>query len=264
MSDRIAQAFATAKSGGRTALIPYAMAGYPSVEESVAIANSLIEGGADILEVGMPFSDPLADGPTIQRVGTASLRAGTTTSDCLEVVRQIRASHQTPLVLMGYFNPIFQYGIERFCDDAVAAGADGLIVADLPPEECGELHNAATAAGLHLIFLLAPTSTDERIAHVAELASGFIYCVSLVGITGARTNVSTSLPEFVTRVRARTDLPLAVGFGIATAEHVRSVGKVADGAVVASALIDHTDAVAKLGTDNRATASRDFISALQS
>lgn len=257
MNDRVADAFANARADGRTALIPYVMTGYPSIDESVDIAHSLIDSGADILEVGMPFSDPLADGPTIQRVGTASLAAGTTTADCLDVVRRIRAKHETALVLMGYFNPILQYGIERFCADAVEAGADGLIVADLPPEESDDLHAAATTAGLHLIFLLAPTSTDDRIANVASLASGFIYCVALVGVTGARANVATDLPAFVARVRAHTNLPLAVGFGIANADHVRAVGELADGAVIASALIDFADTSRDL-----AAASRQFMQAL--
>lgn len=237
----ITAAFERAAAEDRAALIPYVMAGYPDREGAVEIALALSRGGADVLEVGMPFSDPLADGPTIQRAATASLSAGTSVTSCLETAASIRERSAVPLVLMGYYNPVHQYGVERFCRDAAAAGVEGLILPDLPPEEATEVCEVARERGVDLIFLVAPTSTDARIERAASVAGGFLYCVSLTGVTGARANVATGLPEFLARVRRHTDLPLAVGFGISTPEHAREVARVADGVVVASALIDLID-----------------------
>jgi tryptophan synthase alpha subunit len=204
--------------------------------------RALVEGGADMLELGVPFSDPLADGATIQRAGFVALRHGVTTSACLEAVRELRARGlEVPVLLMGYYNPILACGPEAFAADAAAAGVDGLIVVDLPPEEAGLLQEACRARGLDLVYLLAPTSTAERVALVARQASGFIYCVSVTGVTGARSSLPPELPAFIERVRRQTTLPLAVGFGISSREHVEAVGRIAEVAVVGSALIDVID-----------------------
>lgn len=241
---RIPAAFAAAKAAGRTALIPFVTAGYPSLAATEATIPALVRGGADVIEIGVPFSDPLADGATIQRASQAALANGVTLTDCIALVRRLRADRglTAALILFGYYNPILQYGPARFVADAAAAGADGFIVPDLPTEESGELLAACRAHGRDLIFLLAPTSTDARIADVAERASGFVYCVSLTGVTGGRQELP-DLAAYLGRVRQRTDLPLAVGFGISTAAHVRQVGALAEGAVVGSALIAHLDGV---------------------
>ena len=238
----IAAAFARAKAEGRTALIPFVTVGYPNLALTEQLVPALVRGGADIVELGVPFSDPLADGTTVQRTSHVALMNGVRLADCLAIAKRLRTTHdvQVPLVLMGYYNPILQYGPARFAADAKAAGVDGFIVPDLPTEESDELLAACRAHDRDLIFLLAPTSTDERIAAVAERASGFIYCVSLTGVTGARQSLP-DLSAYAARVRRHTDLPLAVGFGISSAESVRQVGAVADGAVFASGMINHLD-----------------------
>jgi tryptophan synthase alpha chain len=243
-SSRVADAFARARSEGRTALMPFVTAGYPTPERSEEWVLALVRGGADIIEIGVPFSDPLADGATVQRTSQAALRHGVTLADSVAMVRRLREQHgvTVPILLMGYFNPMLQYGLEELARDSAAAGVDGYIVPDLPAEESDELLEACRRHGLDLVFLLAPTSTDERIAAVAERASGFVYCVSLTGVTGARAALP-DLRAYLARVRARTDLPLAIGFGVSTPDHVRQVGEVADGAVVASALINFLDTV---------------------
>ena len=204
----------------------------------------MVRGGADLIEIGVPFSDPLADGATVQRTSQVALRHGVTLADAVAMARRLREQHgvSVPILLMGYFNPMLQYGLEELARDSAAAGVDGYIVPDLPAEESDELLAACRRHGLDLVFLLAPTSTDERIAAVAERASGFVYCVSLTGVTGQRAALP-DLRDYLARVRARTDLPLAIGFGVSTPEHVRQVGEVADGAVVASALINFLDTV---------------------
>jgi tryptophan synthase alpha chain len=243
---RLAEAFARAREQGRVALIPYVMAGYPDRATSEALALGLAEAGADVLELGVPFSDPLADGATIQHAGQVALEHGTTLGDCLELAGRLAARTSVPLVLMGYYNPIFSLGVERFAERAAEAGVAGLIVPDLPPEEAGPLAMAARAHGIELIYLVTPTSPDGRIEQVAraagETGKGFIYCVSLSGVTGARATLAEQLAAFLGRVRAHTSLPLAVGFGIARPEHVERVGELADGAVMASSLIDAVDA----------------------
>jgi tryptophan synthase alpha chain len=254
---RIGGAFARARKNGRTALMPFITAGYPSLAGSEANILGLVRGGADLVEIGMPFSDPLADGATIQRTSQGALRNGIRPADCLDLVRRLRRVHgvETPLVCMGYYNPIFHYGVDRFVRHAAEAGVDGFIVPDLPTEESDDLYAACQAAGRDLIFLLAPTSTEARIISVAERASGFIYCVSLAGVTGARSNLP-DLTSYLRRVREHTALPLAVGFGVSSAEHVRQIGKVADGAIVASALIDRLD---KLPEREQPQAAEAFI-----
>jgi tryptophan synthase alpha chain len=243
-SSRVADAFARARSEGRTAIMPFVTAGYPTPERSEEWVLAMVRGGADIIEIGVPFSDPLADGATVQRTSQAALRHGVTLADSVAMVRRLREQHgvTVPILLMGYFNPMLQYGLEELARDSAAAGVDGYIVPDLPAEESDELLETCRRHGLDLVFLLAPTSTDERIAAVAERASGFVYCVSLTGVTGERAALP-DLRAYLARVRARTDLPLAIGFGVSTPDHVRQVGEVADGAVVASALINFLDTV---------------------
>src|SRR5579884_2068386 len=237
----IIAAFARARVEGRTALIPYVMAGYPDVETSEALAVALCEAGADVLELGVPFSDPLADGATIQSAAQRALDHGMTPAAALDLAARVTARVATPVVLMGYYNPIFSYGIERYCQRAAEARVAGLIVPDLPPEEAEPLQSEAAKRGIELIFLVTPTSTEERIAQAARVAGitggGFLYCVSLSGVTGARDRLPEHLAAFIARVRAHTSLPLAVGFGVSRPEHVAEIGTIADGAVVASALL---------------------------
>lgn len=219
------------------ALIAYIMAGDPTLEETGAYVQHLAEAGADIIELGVPFSDPIADGPVIQQAAERALRSGTTLKKILATVRAIRAATQVPLVLMAYYNSIFRYGEAAFCRDAVAAGVDGVIVPDLPPDEAGTFQSFADAAGLDVIFLLAPTSTAPRQAMVARRSRGFIYYVSLTGITGSPLTDRADVEKKVREIRRHTKTPVAVGFGIATPDDVRQVAQVADGVIVGSALV---------------------------
>jgi tryptophan synthase alpha chain len=231
-------AFARAKESGRAAFMPYFSVGYPSLDMSAQIIQAIALAGADLIELGIPFSDPLADGPTIQRSTQIALEQGASVAGCLQIVRQLRqAGVYQPLLLMGYINPILAYGIARFTRDAAEAGADGLIVPDLPPEEGGPLSAACLAHDLALVYLVAPTSTPERIVLAASASQGFLYLVSVTGVTGERDHLPADLVEFVQRVRQHTSLPLAVGFGIATPAQASAVGQVADGVIVGSALI---------------------------
>lgn len=257
--ERIATAFEQAKTRQTAALMPYFTLGYPDRAASLAIIEA-IAPFSDLLELGVPFSDPLADGPTIQRSTQMSLDNGTTTAGCLEMLRDLRRRGVSlPVLLMGYYNPILAYGLERYVQDATAAGADGFIVPDLPPEEAGDLESLALAAGLCLIHFLAPTSSPERIEKVTARAQGFIYLVSVTGVTGARQNVGADLAGFVSRVRAKATVPLAVGFGIGTPEQARAVGALADGVIVGSQMINTADAA----TENKPQAVADFARALQ-
>lgn len=242
MSDRIATAFA--RAAGRAALMPYYTLGYPDRERSLEIVEA-IAPYSDLLELGVPFSDPLADGPTIQHSTQEALAAGTTTAGCLEMVQELRRRGvETPAMLMGYYNPILAYGEERYVRAAADAGADGFIVPDLPPEEAETLEAAANEAGLALIHFLAPTSNPRRIAAVTTRARGFIYMVSLTGVTGAGGGPAVGLPDFVRQIRSRADVPVAVGFGISTPAQARDVAAYADGIIVGSALIRAVDAAA--------------------
>ncbi len=237
-TDRLAAMFAAAQAEGRTPVIPFVPAGWPEIDATVEILMAALEGGADALEIGLPFSDPLGDGPVNQKAYGEAIANGCTSETVFAAVRELRARGvRAPVIILGYFNPLLSYGISRFVQDAAEAGVDGLIVVDLPPQEAGELERPARAAGLHMIYLLAPTSTEDRIRLVAEHGSGFIYCVGVVGITGARSVLSDELPDYIARVRGFTDLPLAVGFGVSTREHVRTVGQYADAAVVGSAFV---------------------------
>lgn len=245
---RITQAFEQARQRGRGALVPYFMCGYPSAEQSVRLVLAAIEGGADLVELGIPFSDPLADGATIQHAGHVALERGMTINGCIDIARQVAAQSTVPLLFMGHYNPILAYGIERFCEAASFNGLCGLLIPDLPPEEAGPLLAAAQKHGLALVFLIPPTTTDERIAIVAELtareAGGFIYCISLSGVTGARTVLPPHLRSFIERVRGYTKdkaIPLVVGFGLSTPEHIAEVTSYADGAAVGSALVKLID-----------------------
>jgi tryptophan synthase alpha chain len=258
---RIAETFARLKQENRAALMPYVMVGFPERESALDLVPALEQAGADLFELGVPFSDPLADGATVQRAGERALANGVNVQFCLETVAALRARGvRAPLVLMGYVNPFLRYGFARLAADAAAAGADGLIIPDLPPEEATECQAVCRANGLDLIFFAAPTTPDDRLAEIAQMASGFIYCVSLAGVTGARRDLSADLPAFLARVRRHTDLPLVVGFGISRAEHVRQVGAIADGAIVGSALVT---AIEELAPDERVAGAAAFLRELQ-
>jgi tryptophan synthase alpha chain len=222
---------------GYKALIPYVTVGYPNIEATLKVVPLLVENGADIIELGIPFSDPLADGVTIQRASFQALQNGVTTATCLEIAGRLRQKVDVPLVFMSYFNPLFRYGLEKFCRDCANAGIDGLIIPDLPPEEGTALGEVAYKNGIDVIYLLAPTSTRKRIRLVAEHSHGYIYMVSVTGVTGARHQLPKNLAQFVKRVRKATDKSLCVGFGIATPEQARQVAQIADGVIVGSRLI---------------------------
>lgn len=246
----IAQAFTQAGAENRAALIPYLTLGYPSREESLNLVQAAAAGGADLIELGIPFSDPLADGPVIQRATHTALQQGTTVQRCLEMVQFLRAQQITiPLIFMGYYNPMLAYGERAFCRACSQVGVDGLIVPDLPPEEGERLENAARTFGLAQIYLVAPTSPIERIRLVTKHSQGFVYLVSVTGITGPRKQLPADLTAFVDRVRNLTEKPLAVGFGISSPEQARRVATHADGVVVGSALVrlaDKPDGSAKV------------------
>ena len=225
------------KRTGHKALIPYVTVGYPSIDATLKVVPLLVKNGADIIELGIPFSDPLADGVTIQRASFQALQNGVTTGTCLELAEKLRKKVEAPLVLMLYFNPLFQYGLDKFCRDCAQAGIDGLIIPDLPPEEGSALEKVAVRNNIDVIYLLAPTSTKERIRLVAEHSHGYIYMVSVTGVTGARKELPKNLSQFIARVRKITDKPLCVGFGIATPEQARQVAQFADGVIVGSRLI---------------------------
>ncbi|MFC1949061.1 tryptophan synthase subunit alpha [Chloroflexota bacterium] len=220
-----------------TALIAYVTVGYPSIEATLKVVPLLAESGCDIIELGIPFSDPLADGVTIQKASFHSLQNGTTPEVCLEVAGELRQRVDIPLVFMTYYNPVFSYGIDKFCKACVNSGVDGLIVPDLPPEEGSVLEKSTREYRLDLIYLLAPTSTEERVGLVGEKSSGFVYLVSVTGITGARDSLPPNLEAFVARVREAISLPLCVGFGISTPEQASRVAGIADGVIVGSRII---------------------------
>jgi tryptophan synthase alpha chain len=236
--NRIDNTFAQLKNMHRTALMPYLPLGYPTIEISAQLIRVAADAGADVIELGVPFSDPLADGPVIQCATHIALQNGMTLAKCLTMVREARqAGVSIPLTLMGYYNPILRFGVAAFAHAAHDAGVDGLIVPDLPPEEAGTLDAACRAHDLDLIFLAAPTSTAARLHQVADATRGFLYLVSVVGVTGAREGVAANLAEFVSRVRAVTTKPVCVGFGIANAESAKQVAQIADGVIVGSALV---------------------------
>ncbi|MDO8682003.1 MAG: tryptophan synthase subunit alpha [Armatimonadota bacterium] len=258
---RIGDRFEELKAKSEKALICFLTAGDPNIATTKSLALELERAGADILELGAPFSDPLADGPSIQEASQRALKHGTTVGDVLALVADIRRSSELPIVLMTYTNPIVGYGFARFGRDARAAGVDGVIITDMPPEEADEWKSIADANGLDTIFLLAPTSPPSRIELVAAAASGFIYCVSRTGVTGARKDLPIDLQNMIPAIRGVTDKPIAVGFGVSNPEHVRQVCQMADGAVVGSALVN---LVAERGSDpNLTTYVGEFVRALK-
>ena len=239
MSTRIDRRFAALKAEGRAALVTFIMTGDPDYDTSLAIVKALPKAGADVIELGMPFTDPMADGPAIQAAGLRALAAGQTLIKTLKMVREFRAGDSdTPIVLMGYYNPIYIYGVDKFLVDAKAAGVDGLIVVDLPPEEDDELCLPALKAGLNFIRLATPTTDDKRLPAVLNNTSGFVYYVSITGITGSAAPDAGKVSAAVARIKRHTKLPVAVGFGVRTAEQARAIAENADGVVVGSALVD--------------------------
>ena len=236
MKHRIAATFRELRARNEAALIPYVVAGDPNLDATVALVREFAARGADIIELGVPFSDPMADGPANQRAAQRGLKSGASLTAIFSMVSELRKETEIPLILFGYFNPIFHYGCERLCADAARAGIDALLVVDLPPDEAGELKTPARANGLDLIFLLAPTTPIERARKVVSTASGFIYYVSVTGVTGARTVLASDLEEQVTNLRSVTDLPIGVGFGISTPEQAGQVARFADAVVVGSAI----------------------------
>ncbi len=259
-SARLAAAFTKARHEARPALIGFVIPGYPTVEDAKAAFDAMAAGGADIIEVEVPFSDPLADGATIQAAVFAALENGTTPPGCIDFVREMRQRHAgVPIVIMTYLNPVLAYGIEAFAADAAAAGADGMILVDLPAEESGEAKAALARNGLDLVCLVAPTSTDARLKTIAATGTGFLYCVSVTGVTGARTELPPGLNEFLARVRRCTDLPLAVGFGMSRREHIEALTGVVDGVVIGSAFID---LLGKTERQERAQRLREYVEVL--
>src|SRR5947209_9442237 len=239
MATRIDKRFAELRTQGRAGLVTFITAGDPDPETSLAILRALPAAGADVLELGMPFSDPMADGPAIQMSSQRALKAGQTLKKTLDMVRAFRTSDDaTPIVLMGYYNPIYIYGVDRFLADAKAAGIDGLIVVDLPPEEDEELCLPAMKAGLNFIRLATPTTDNKRLPAVLVNTSGFVYYVSITGITGAAAPDPSKVKDAVARIKRHTNLPVAVGFGVRTAEHARAIAEGADGVVVGTALVE--------------------------
>jgi tryptophan synthase alpha chain len=239
MTARITARFAHCRAENRAALVTYVMAGDPDPEASFAVLKALPRAGADIVELGLPFTDPMADGPAVQAAGLRALKAGQTTAKTLELVRRFRAEDtDTPVILMGYFNPIYQYGVERFLADAKNAGVDGLIVVDLPPEEDDELCLPALKAGLAFIRLATPTTDDRRLPAVLANTAGFVYYVSITGITGAATPDFGKVSAAVERIKRHTPLPVVVGFGVKTGAHAAAIAQGADGVVVGSALVE--------------------------
>jgi tryptophan synthase alpha chain len=253
MTTRIDARFAELKKQGRSAFITFLMAGDPDPSTSLDIIKALPKAGADIIEIGMPFTDPMADGPAIQAAGLRALKAGMTLRKTLDLVRGFRKGDAaTPLVLMGYYNPIYIYGVDKFLSDAKSAGVDGLIIVDLPPEEDSELCLPAMKAGLNFIRLATPTTDDRRLPAVIANTSGFVYYVSITGITGSASAETAAVGEAVARIQGHTKLPVCVGFGIRSPEAARAIAQHADGAVVGSALVDALRA--SLDAEDRATA----------
>ena len=244
---------------GRAALMPYFTIGYPDYKTSLDVIEACVEAGADLMELGVPFSDPLADGPTIQHSTQVALENGITVKRCLDAVVELRSRGVViPLILMGYINPVLAYGLEKFVIEAAQSGVNGFIIPDLPPEEADELKYLCQQYSLDLIFLLSPNSSEARIRWVAQECSGFVYLISVLGITGERDTLPIELAEFVSRVRSQTDKPLAVGFGISTPDQAAAVGEIADGVIVGSALIK-----AAGQAENPVEAAREFVKGLK-
>ncbi|MCM2333042.1 MAG: tryptophan synthase subunit alpha [Anaeromyxobacteraceae bacterium] len=258
--NRLETTFARCRAEGRAALVTYVMGGDPDVKGSAAMALACVEGGADLLEIGVPFSDPIADGTTIQLAAGRALAGGTTPRDCLAVVRAVRKVSQAPVALMGYLNPILAADPATFFPEAAEAGVDALIIPDLLPEEAGDLGALAARHGLGMVFLLAPTSTPPRVKAAVEAATGFVYFVSVTGVTGARAELPAGLGEKVAAVRAQSRVPVVIGFGVSTPEQARALGRLADGVVVGSAIVAKVAGPGPLA--RRAGAVRRFVASL--
>jgi tryptophan synthase alpha chain len=240
-STRISKRFAELRASGELGIVAYITAGDPSLDASLKFVLALAEAGADVIELGVPFSDPLADGPTIQRASERALKAGATLAGVLDLVRRIRQSSEVPLLLFGYYNPFLQMGLEKFAAAASSAGADGVLVTDLTPEESGDYRRVLAAHHLDTVFLGAPTSTDDRLEKIAACSSGFLYLISRTGVTGEKDALPADLPALLRRARKVTQLPIAVGFGISQPGHVSVLGGLADAAVVGSALVSEIE-----------------------
>jgi tryptophan synthase alpha chain len=260
-STRISKRFAELRASGELGIVAYITAGDPALDATLKFVLALAEAGADVIELGVPFSDPLADGPTIQRASERALKAGTTLAGVLDLVRRIRQSSQVPLVLFSYYNPILQMGLEKFASTAASVGADGVLGTDLTPEESEDYRRILAAHGLDTIFLGAPTSTDERLQKIAACSSGFLYLISRTGVTGAKDALPDDLPALLRRAHAVTQLPIAVGFGISLPGHVSVLGGLADAAVIGSALVSEIEKASSV--DAAATALTRKIGALK-
>jgi tryptophan synthase alpha chain len=258
---RISRTFERLRQRHERALIPYVTAGDPDLETTKTLVREMVRHGGDMIEIGVPFSDPLADGPIVQRASQRALQAGTTVPRILHMVHELRPDIDAPLILMSYYNPIYRYGEAAFVRDALAAGVDGVIVPDLPPEEAQTLRDLTAGTALDMIFLAAPTSTPARLALIAEASQGFIYYVSRLGTTGVRAQLSDDLQEMLSRLRRTTAKPLTVGFGVSTPEHVRLVAEMADGVVVASAILKLLEEIPD--PHDKLTQMADFIAALK-
>ncbi len=260
-STRISKRFAELRASGELGIVAYITAGDPSFDSTLKFVLALAEAGADVIELGVPFSDPLADGPTIQRASERALKAGATLAGVLDLVRRIRQSSQVPLVLFSYYNPILQMGLEKFASAAESVGADGVLATDLTPEESEDYRRILASHHLDTIFLGAPTSTDERLAKIAACSSGFLYLISRTGVTGAKDALPDDLPALLRRARGVTQLPIAVGFGISLPGHVSVLGGLADAAVVGSALVSEIEKAKSV--DAAATALAERIRSLK-
>lgn len=259
--NRIDATLKATTESNKIALAPFITVGFPNIDTSVNIAEAILRSGSDFLELGVPFSDPMAEGPTIQQTSSQALEQGVNVGTCIKVVKRLRdRAIEAPLILMGYFNPFLQYGQNEFVRDAANAGVDGLIVPDLPCEEATTFNQLCQDHNLHLIPLLAPTSTNERIEQACKHASGFIYCVSVTGVTGARANLRNGVVQLVNRIRRYTDLPVLVGFGVSTPSHVKEIGRSADGVIVGSALLD---AINKSPESKAVQVAVDFLAPLR-
>ncbi|MCP3177153.1 MAG: tryptophan synthase subunit alpha [Desulfuromonadales bacterium] len=258
---RIEATFAQLKEKGERALVPFLTAGDPDLARTEELIHALVDAGADIIELGVPFSDPMADGPTIQASSERALAAGTTLAGILESVRHVRQHTNIPIVLMGYYNQVFRYGPERFCADAAKAGVDGLLLVDLPPEEAEEIGEALQTSGLHLITLLAPTTPSDRAMRLAAAAEGYLYYVSMTGVTGSRTIDAAAIAENVAELKAKSPVPIAVGFGIATPDDAKAVAGFADAVVVGSALVRVIEAYGE--SPELVSRVREFVRALK-
>lgn len=240
--NRIDTTFEALKDKGKKAFIPFITAGDPSLADTISLVEKLESAGADIIELGVPFSDPIADGPSIQKSSLRALKNNVTLGNVMCLVGQVRERTQVPIVFLTYYNLIYKYGVEKFVKDAVDAGVDGVVMADLPPEEASDLISVAREYGLANIFLVAPTSTPERIKIISQVCTGFIYCVSLTGVTGARSQISDMLVPTLKQIKSHTDKPVAVGFGVSTPDQAREVAGMADGVIVGSAIVNVIEA----------------------